>query len=66
MLRIAVATLALSASRETLVVALIALLLLYLGVVLPAVWSTRPARRRAAGQVLQMIISGITRRSRTP
>jgi hypothetical protein len=33
------------------------ILLVYLGVILPAVWSTSPARRRDARRVLRLLIS---------
>ncbi|MEV7641089.1 hypothetical protein AB0O32_14230 [Streptomyces rubiginosohelvolus] len=39
------------------VVVLIVFLLLYLGVVLPAVWSRRSQRRHAAARVLELILS---------
>ncbi|MFF8308750.1 hypothetical protein ACWGQL_12820 [Streptomyces lydicus] len=34
-------------------------LLLYVGVVLPAVWSTRPCRRTAARHVLTVLVSAL-------
>lgn len=49
--------------RQIPVLAVTAFVLLYAGVVLPAVWSTRPARRAAAAAVLQQIID-LLRRSR--
>lgn len=36
--------------------------LVYAGVVLPAVWSAKPARRKAAAQVLDQILSLLRRR----
>jgi hypothetical protein len=36
--------------------------LVYAGVVLPAVWSVKPARRKAAAQVLDQILSLLRRR----
>ncbi|ONI53608.1 MULTISPECIES: hypothetical protein [Streptomyces] len=38
------------------VVVLVVFLLLYLGVVLPAVWSRRSQRRHAAARVLELIL----------
>ena len=35
----------------------VAFLLIFFGVVLPAVWSTRPSRRRAAAAVLTQILN---------
>ena len=49
--------------RQIPVLAVIVFILLYAGVVLPAVWSTRPARRAAAAAVLQQILD-LLRRSR--
>ena len=40
-----------------LIVVALMILLLCLGVILPAVWSTRPARRRDARRVLQLLIN---------
>lgn len=40
-----------------LIVVALMIVLLYLGVVLPAVWSTKPARRRDARQVLRLLIN---------
>jgi hypothetical protein len=40
-------------------------LLLYVGVILPAVWSAQPARRRAAREVLQRLLDTL-RRPRLP
>jgi len=37
-------------------------LLIYAGVVLPAVWSAKPARRKAAAAVLRQILDVIRRR----
>jgi hypothetical protein len=39
-------------------------LLVYIGVVLPAVWSGKPARRRAAAAVLRQILDVSTRSKR--
>jgi type II secretory pathway component PulF len=39
-----------------LVVVAVMIVLLYLGVILPAVWSTEAARRRDARQVLRLLI----------
>ncbi|NEB39135.1 hypothetical protein [Streptomyces sp. SID14515] len=39
------------------VVVLVVFLLLYLGVVLPAVWSRRIQRRQAAARVLELLLS---------
>lgn len=36
-------------------------LLIYSGVVLPAVWSAKPARRRAAADVLRQILDTVRR-----
>jgi len=44
-------------------------LLVYIGIALPAVWSAKPARRKAAGAVLRQILdawTGVNRRSRRP
>ena len=41
----------------------VAFLLIFLGVVLPAVWSTNPARRRAAATVLTKILNAPRGRS---
>jgi hypothetical protein len=35
-------------------------LLVYIGIVLPAVWSAKPARRKAAAAVLQEILNTFT------
>ncbi|MFI5066436.1 MAG: hypothetical protein ACHP9Z_21005 [Streptosporangiales bacterium] len=35
-------------------------LLVYVGIALPAVWSARPARRRAAAAVLRLILDACT------
>jgi hypothetical protein len=40
-----------------------AFILIYAGVVLPAVWSTKPARRAAASAVLQQILDLLHRPS---
>jgi hypothetical protein len=45
------------------VIAVIMFVLVYAGVVLPAVWSARPERRAAAAAVLQLI-ADLLRRSR--
>jgi hypothetical protein len=37
------------------------ILLLYVGIALPAVWSANPARRRAATAVLRLILDTLTR-----
>ena len=37
------------------------ILLLYIGIALPAVWSARPARRKAATAVLRLILDACTR-----
>jgi hypothetical protein len=42
----------------------ILLLLIYLGIALPAVWSAKPARRKAAADVLAQIFGACTRASR--
>lgn len=34
----------------------------FVGVVLPAVWSSRPARRRAAAEVLAQLLTVVQRR----
>lgn len=39
------------------------LLMLIAGVVLPAVWSTKPTRRQAAAAVLDQLLTTITRRA---
>jgi hypothetical protein len=36
------------------------ILFLYIGIALPAVWSTKPARRRAATAVLRLILDVFT------
>lgn len=36
-------------------------LLVFLGIALPAVWSARPARRRAATAVLGLVLDALTR-----
>ena len=38
--------------------------LIFVGVVLPAVWSAKPARRRAAQAVLRQILDSLRNRSR--
>jgi hypothetical protein len=35
-------------------------LLLYAGIALPAVWSAKPARRKAAAEILRQILTVIT------
>jgi len=37
-------------------------LLVFLGIALPAVWSSKPARRRAAAAVLEQILATLRRR----
>jgi hypothetical protein len=37
-------------------------LLVYAGIALPAIWSAKPARRRAAAAVLRQILNAWTRR----
>ena len=37
-------------------------LLIYAGVVLPAVWSAKPARRKAAAAVLRQLLASFRRR----
>jgi hypothetical protein len=39
-------------------------LLVYTGIALPAVWSTKPARRKAASAVLGQLLNGFTGRER--
>jgi hypothetical protein len=46
-----------------LTVVIVAFPLVYLGVILPAVWSRKPARRAAAAAVLAQLL-GVLRRSR--
>jgi hypothetical protein len=36
-------------------------LLVYVGIALPAVWSAKPARRKAAGEVLRQILASFRR-----
>jgi hypothetical protein len=43
-------------SRMVLAVAAVIVLLVYVGVILPAVWSTKPTRRRDARAVLQQLL----------
>jgi hypothetical protein len=43
------------------VLAVIVFILVYAGVVLPAVWSARPARRAAAAAILQQILDLLRR-----
>jgi hypothetical protein len=45
-------------------VAAVVVLLLVVGVVLPAVWSSRPDRRREARAVLRLILLSLRSRSR--
>jgi hypothetical protein len=40
------------------------ILLVYIGIALPAVWSARPARRRAAANVLRLILDSCTQTKR--
>ncbi len=51
-------------SHVTLSVAAIFILavLIFMGVVLPAVWSAKPCRRKAAGAVLEQILDCIRKR----
>jgi Flp pilus assembly protein TadB len=44
---------------ELLIPVVAVFLLLYLGVILPAVWSTRTARRRAASTVLHELLTAL-------
>jgi len=37
-------------------------LLVYVGIALPAVWSAKPTRRKAAGTVLRQILNAVTGR----
>lgn len=37
-------------------------LLVYIGIALPAVWSAKPARRKAAAAVLRQVLDACTRR----
>jgi hypothetical protein len=37
-------------------------LLIYFGIALPAVWSAKPARRKAAADVLRQILTAVTRK----
>jgi hypothetical protein len=39
-------------------------LLVYIGIALPAVWSAKPARRKAAADVLRQILNACTRERR--
>ena len=39
------------------------ILLIYIGVALPAVWSSKPSRRKAAAAVLTQILDACTRRA---
>jgi hypothetical protein len=39
-------------------------LLVYLGIALPAVWSAKPARRKAAATVLAQVLGACTRANR--
>jgi hypothetical protein len=38
-------------------------LLVFLGIALPAVWSAKPARRKAAADVLRQILNALTRKN---
>jgi hypothetical protein len=40
------------------------ILLIYIGIALPAVWSVKPARRKAAATVLRLILDACTRNGR--
>ena len=58
--QVAVAVAALVPIHALIVVAVCAgviVLLVYAGIALPAVWSARPARRRAAAEVLRQILT---------
>ncbi len=46
------------------VAAVLAVTLVFGGVVLPAVWSRRPARRAAAAKVLAQLLGALRRRPR--
>jgi hypothetical protein len=46
------------------VVAALAVILVFCGMVLPAVWSRRPARRAAAAKVLAQLIGAFRRQPR--
>jgi hypothetical protein len=39
-------------------------LLIYVGIALPAVWSAKPARRKAAAAVLRQVLNACTGRER--
>jgi hypothetical protein len=39
-------------------------LLVYLGIALPAVWSAKPTRRKAAADVLRQILTAFTHKDR--
>jgi hypothetical protein len=39
-------------------------LLVYIGIALPAVWSARPARRKAAADLLRQVLNACTGRGR--
>lgn len=56
LIRLALAAAALHADIGVNLVS-VAFLLIFFGVVLPAVWSTRPSRRRAAAAVLAQILN---------
>lgn len=58
------AALTTAAQRPIVVIAVavgLLMLLAFLGVVLPAVWSTKPARRKAATTVLDQILAALDR-----
>lgn len=38
-------------------------LLIYIGIALPAIWSAKPARRKAAAAVLRQILNACTERN---
>lgn len=44
--------------------AVVLLLLVYFGIALPAVWSAKPARRKAAAAVLCQVLNALAGRSR--
>jgi hypothetical protein len=52
-------------SPVVLAVVAVIVLLVYFGVILPAVWSTKPARRRDAHRVLQQLLR-LVREPRSP
>jgi hypothetical protein len=40
------------------------ILLVYIGIALPAIWSAKPARRKAAAAVLRQVLNACTGRER--